>query len=96
MDGIETGKRIRALPHAEHHPHLVMVTAYGREEVLRQAEQTSFENVLIKPVTPSMLFDSVVQALSTSQTPREAQETSTSQMDFSAIRGARVLLVEDN
>jgi signal transduction histidine kinase/DNA-binding response OmpR family regulator/HPt (histidine-containing phosphotransfer) domain-containing protein len=96
IDGIETGKRIRALPHAEHHPHLVMVTAYGREEVLRQADQISFENVLIKPVTPSMLFDSVVQALSTSQRPREAQETSTSQMDFSAIRGARVLLVEDN
>lgn len=43
-----------------------------------------------------MLFDSVVQALSTSQTPREAQEISTLQMDFSAIRGARVLLVEDN
>jgi two-component system sensor histidine kinase/response regulator len=73
-----------------------MVTAYGREEVLRQADQTSFENVLIKPVTPSMLFDSVVQALGTSQAPREAQETSTSQVDFSAIRGARVLLVEDN
>jgi signal transduction histidine kinase/CheY-like chemotaxis protein len=97
IDGIETGKRIRALPQAEHHPHLVMVTAYGREEVLRQAEQTSFENVLIKPVTPSMLFDSIVQAFNTSQTPpREAQESSTSEIDFSTILGARVLLVEDN
>src|SRR5437016_12231683 len=73
-----------------------MFTADGRDEVLGQADQTSFENVLIKPVTASMLFDSVIQALGTSQTPRESQETSTSQMDFSAIRGARVLLVEDN
>ncbi|HEX8878835.1 MAG TPA: response regulator, partial [Candidatus Acidoferrum sp.] len=96
IDGIETGKRIRALPHAEHHPRLVMVTAYGREEVLHQAERNSFENVLIKPVTPSTLFDSVVQTLGASQVPREAQETSVSQVDFSAIRGARVLLVEDN
>src|SRR5208337_1802413 len=64
LDGIETGKLIRALPNLLTPPHLVMVTAYGREEVLRQAEQASFENVLIKPVTPSMLFDSVVQALS--------------------------------
>jgi len=95
IDGIETGKRIRALPHAEHHPHLVMVTAYGREEVLRQAE-TAFENVLIKPVTPSMLFDSVVQALSTSQAPARETQESASQADLSAIRGARVLLVEDN
>ena len=97
IDGIETGKRIRALPGAENHPHLVMVTAYGREEVLHQVEQTSFQNVLIKPVTPSMLFDSVVQVLSASQTPpREKQQSSTPQVDFSTIRGARVLLVEDN
>jgi len=97
IDGIETGKRIRALPHAEHHPHLVMITAYGREEVLRQAEQTCFENVLIKPVTPSMLFDSIVQAFSTSQTsPQEPRESSTAPIDFSAVLGARVLLVEDN
>jgi two-component system sensor histidine kinase/response regulator len=73
-----------------------MVTAYGREEVLRQAEQASFENVLIKPVTPSMLFDSVVQALTDVRGPaRESQPTPT-EIDLSSIYGARVLLVEDN
>ena len=55
-------KRIRALPELAAPPHLVMVTAYGREEVLKQAEDNAFENILIKPVTPSMLFDSAVQA----------------------------------
>src|SRR5271156_4624388 len=64
LDGIETGKQIRALPGLAVPPHLVMVTAYGREEVLKQAEEAAFDNVLIKPVTPSMLFDSAVQALS--------------------------------
>ena len=97
LDGIQTGNRIRALPHPEHHPHLVMVTAYGREEVLRQAEQTSFENVLIKPVTPSMLFDCVVQAVGAEQTKSSGGQSSpTSDVDLSSIRGARVLLVEDN
>ena len=38
LDGIETGKRISALPNLAVRPHLVMVTAYGREEVLKQAE----------------------------------------------------------
>ncbi|HTZ46124.1 MAG TPA: response regulator [Verrucomicrobiae bacterium] len=96
MDGIETGKRIRNLPNPSAHPHLVMVTAYGREEVLRQAEQTSFENVLIKPVTPSMLFDSVVQALS--MAPASSRETPkpSAVTDLSSLHGARVLLVEDN
>jgi two-component system sensor histidine kinase/response regulator len=73
-----------------------MVTAYGREEVLRQAEQTSFESVLIKPVTPSMLFDSVIQVISGDHgTLREAQSAS-SEIDLAPVYGARVLLVEDN
>ncbi len=96
LDGIETGKLICALPNLPSPPHLVMVTAYGREEVLRQAEQTSFESVLIKPVTPSMLFDSVVQVISADRgTVREVQVGS-SEIDLSPVYGARVLLVEDN
>jgi two-component system sensor histidine kinase/response regulator len=96
LDGIETGRQIRALT-LNPSPHLVMVTAYGREEVLRKAEQTSFETVLIKPVTPSMLFDSVVDVLGGSRTSISASATSDSvDVDLAPIHGARVLLVEDN
>ena len=74
-----------------------MVTAYGREEVLKQAEQAAFENVLIKPVTPSILFDSVIQALSADHSvAREVQSSSGAEPNLAPIRGARVLLVEDN
>ena len=96
LDGIETGKLIRALPNLSAPPHLVMVTAYGREEVLRQAEQTSFENVLIKPVTSSMLFDSVVQVLTDVRDPKRESQIASPEIDLSSIRGAHVLLVEDN
>ena len=95
LDGIETGKLIRAIPNIST-PHLVMVTAYGREEVIRQAEQTSFENVLIKPVTPSMLFDSVINILSETHHPTRESQTDTPETDLSCVFGARVLLVEDN
>jgi two-component system sensor histidine kinase/response regulator len=95
LDGIETGKQIRALPGLAVPPHLVMVTAYGREEVLKQAEQAAFDNVLIKPVTPSMLFDSAVQALSGDQGPARDVEVSPA-LNLDQLRGARVLLVEDN
>ena len=95
LDGIETGKRIRGLPGLASPPHLVMVTAYGREEVLKQAEDAAFDNVLIKPVTPSMLFDSAVQALGGDREPvREVEASPTLNLD--QLRGARVLLVEDN
>ena len=62
-DGIETGNAFFPCLTASHPPHLVMVTAYGREEVMKQAEESGFDNVLIKPVTSSVLFDTAVMAL---------------------------------
>jgi two-component system sensor histidine kinase/response regulator len=95
LDGVETGKRIFASCSSEMRPHLVMVTAYGREDVLRQAEKNGFENVLIKPVTSSILFDTAVDALGAHAETGELDEIA-SPLDSGSIRGARVLLVEDN
>src|SRR5262245_24137336 len=94
MNGIETGKRILALPDLEA-PHLVMVTAYGREEVLKQAEECGFENVLIKPVTSSILFDTTAVALGADRERTEAMRAGPS-FDIQRLRGTRILLVEDN
>jgi signal transduction histidine kinase/DNA-binding response OmpR family regulator/HPt (histidine-containing phosphotransfer) domain-containing protein len=95
IDGIETGKRIRALPNLTVRPQLVMVTAYGREEVLKQAEENAFANVLIKPVTASMLFDSAVGVLGASQ-EKVYDNPVGSTRELTRLRDARVLLVEDN
>jgi PAS domain S-box-containing protein len=95
LNGIETGRRILALPDIELPPHLVMVTAYGREEVLKQAEDTGFENVLIKPVTSSILFDTAVVALG-ADLDRVDMVTAGPSFDIDRMRGARILLVEDN
>jgi len=95
MDGIETGKRIRSLPKLTTSPHLVMVTAYGREEVLKQAENNAFESVLVKPVTASMLFDSAMQVLGESHDRTDDLRASPG-VDLDQLRGARLLLVEDN
>src|SRR5499427_7571797 len=97
LDGIETGKRILALPTLSTPPHLVMVTAYGREEVLKQAEAAHFENVLIKPVTASTLFDSAIEALSERRESQPEGEAGPGKaVDLERIHGARILLVEDN
>ena len=100
LDGIETGKKIRASLDLSTIPHLVMVTAYGREDVLKQAEENGFENVLIKPVTPSILFDTVSGALGAKAevTPSAVTDTAKAHLslDIDRVCGARVLLVEDN
>jgi two-component system sensor histidine kinase/response regulator len=95
LNGIETGKRILSLSGLSAPPHLVMVTAYGREEVLKQAEESGFENVLIKPVTSSILFDTAVVALGADREPTETVQAGPS-FDIDRMRGARILLVEDN
>ncbi|HWY58561.1 MAG TPA: response regulator [Terriglobales bacterium] len=95
LDGIETGKQIRTLPNVAFPPHLVMVTAYGREEVLKQAEDNAFASILVKPVTPSMLFDSVLEVLGTSSKNSDEIRPSTD-VNLDQMHGARVLLVEDN
>ena len=95
LNGIETGKRILSLSELSAPPHLVMVTAYGREEVLKQAEESGFENVLIKPVTSSILFDTAVVALGADREATETVQIGPS-FDIDRMRGARILLVEDN
>jgi two-component system sensor histidine kinase/response regulator len=97
MDGIETARRIKSL--ALHQaPFIVMATSHGREEVIRQAQAAGIEDVLIKPINASMLFDTTMGALS-GQQPEKRQardEASAGAMELTAIKGARLLLVEDN
>ena len=97
MDGIETARRIRALP-VSPVPHMVMVTAYGREEVLKQASLAGFENVLVKPVSSSTVFDTLVQVFGGQRTKTENEDGESSSLtgDLAHIKGAAILLVEDN
>jgi two-component system sensor histidine kinase/response regulator len=95
LDGIETSKRILALPDLVIPPHIVMVTAYGREDVLKQAEKNGLDNVLIKPVTSSTLFDTIVGVLRADQETNGHVEVASS-FETARTRGTRVLLVEDN
>ena len=93
LDGLETCKRLLAL--SDMPPHLVMVTAYGREEVLKKAEETGIENVLVKPVTSSTLFDTALSVLS-ADSEISGDFVTAASLDTARTRGVRVLLVEDN
>ena len=97
MDGIETAKAIRELPIGTF-PHMVMVTAYGREEVLKEAALAGLEDVLIKPVSPSTMFDTLVHVLGgkPDETGAKAQQATPLMENLNAIKGSSILLVEDN
>jgi signal transduction histidine kinase/DNA-binding response OmpR family regulator/HPt (histidine-containing phosphotransfer) domain-containing protein len=97
MDGIETAKAIRALP-VSPLPHMVMVTAYGREEILKEAALAGLEDVLIKPVSASTIFDTMVQVLGgkRDENQDEDQQATPLAQDLNTIKGSSILLVEDN
>ncbi|MEO5332258.1 MAG: response regulator [Magnetococcus sp. YQC-5] len=97
MDGIEVARRIKSLGIANA-PHLVMVTAYGREEVMVEARNADIEDVPIKPVNASLLFDTAMRVLGGEQIGTRSAGDAPSLLleEMAAIKGARVLLVEDN
>ncbi len=103
MDGLETARQIRADATLPHIPAVLMVTAYGRAEVLRGAEQIGLQGVLIKPVTQSVMFNTVLGILSLPNatvdihyTPRALTASGSQDAIFSLLQGRRVLVVDDN
>jgi len=97
MDGIEVATRLQARQ-LKQPPHCVMVTAFGREDVLKGAAQAGLDDVLIKPVNPSMLFESVMSLMGDVSATRRgiAEAPLPSVALLAGIQGARILLVEDN
>ena len=98
MDGIEASGRIKNHKGLHKIPAIVMVTAYGREEVMQQADDLKLDGFLLKPISPSMLFDVIMQAFgeAVSETSRIVQTGEQEADVLRHLRGARVLLVEDN
>ncbi|MES2936914.1 MAG: response regulator [Pseudomonadota bacterium] len=97
MDGLEAARRIKAL-NLPAPPLLLMVTAFGREEVLRQAERAGIDSLLVKPINASLLFDATMGVLGGADGEPDLASDASPGTDsrLRAIRGARILLVEDN
>ncbi|MBF0494997.1 MAG: response regulator [Deltaproteobacteria bacterium] len=98
MDGIETARRIKHHPKLTKIPTLFMVTAYGRETVMHQAEELGIEGFLVKPVSESLLLAAIMNVFQREgDRPRHILPPENIQTEtLEAIRGAHVLVVEDN
>jgi PAS domain S-box-containing protein len=97
MDGVEVARRIQVI-NLTHPPCVVMVTAFGREDLAQSAADAGIDEILVKPVNASQLFDTAMQLLGAEVKPRpkKAQVASALEQQLSTLAGARVLLVEDN
>ena len=100
IDGVETIRRIQTDRTLATTPMCMMVTAHSREEVLRQVQDSgvNIDGLLIKPVAPSTLYDSIMTALGNDTGPGTHQRSERGiRADVArALSGAHILLVEDN
>ncbi len=98
MNGDEATQRIHAELDLVHQPKVVMLTAYGHEDVIKLAEQARVDGFLIKPVSPSTLLDTILSVLRRGRILGAANShaSPTESTGSAQLAGARVLLVEDN
>jgi two-component system, sensor histidine kinase and response regulator len=97
MDGLEAARRMRSHPELRRIP-VIMLTAYGGEEITQTALAAGVRTVLSKPVKQSSLFGAILGCLGYSSMAT-SQSTLAGLGDSRAARHcrlARVLLVEDN
>ncbi|HTH47399.1 MAG TPA: response regulator, partial [Candidatus Limnocylindria bacterium] len=95
MDGAQASRLIKEDRQMGHTPAIIMVTAFGSDEVREEAEKAQVDGFLLKPVTKSMLVDSLV-TLFTLTAGAEAPVATKIDEEAGRIAGARILLTEDN
>lgn len=99
LSGAQTAKKIDELYREfeiKNKPIVVMVTSYSKDELLDELSQYNIKpaNVLLKPITSSILYDTLIMDKQKNRIPNK--EIYTYDKRLKLIYGADVLLVEDN
>jgi two-component system sensor histidine kinase/response regulator len=93
IDGVETARRIRADGSLKSMPAIVIITAFGREEVRSEAELAGVNGLLIKPVNQSTLINVLAEIFAPEHMMAAREAVKATAYD---LNGLRVLLAEDN
>ncbi|MFZ6756557.1 response regulator [Undibacterium sp. Ji50W] len=96
IDGLQAASQIRHALKNDTSPIVLMVTAFSRDELLKQADIGLIDGILSKPVTCSTLYNCVAEVLSrrgSSQLQRRRQARISKEK---RLPGVRVLVVDDS
>lgn len=97
IDGLETSRRLLC-EESIAVPTIIMVTAFGREQIAQEAMNIGVKGFITKPITGSLLFDSIMQVfgkeLRAHNLRRKAPVGAVT--GHLLLNGLRILLVEDN
>ncbi len=95
MDGWETTRKIRQFEHGGQAPVVIMVTAASRELLTKKStlETNLIDGYLVKPITASMLYEAVAEAIVECKGENIRQSVVHAREQ---LAGLRLLVVEDN
>ena len=105
MDGIATARHIRDDLAIKAPPQLLMVSASDTQDCLREGTEVGIRGFLRKPVTRSHLFDAIVRMFAREKSGPAGEAVAVALENASdrrridgleSLKGARILLVEDN
>lgn len=96
MDGLSLTQSVRHGMALSKTPLVVMATAFGRELLDEHLEETQslLDALLVKPVTPDMVKNTLLDVVNNRNQPRDEQLGYRAQSQ--ALLGLKLLLVEDN
>ena len=96
MDGLQAAALIRSTLKDKASPIVLMVTAFSRDELMRQPSIDCIDGILNKPVTSSMLYNCVGEALRRRGHGGGATVQPSVARKAQRIAGVRVLVVDDS
>ncbi|MEL0297560.1 MAG: response regulator [Gammaproteobacteria bacterium] len=100
MNGLDAALQIKRSENLSNPPRIIMVTAASRTlDDEPEDRLAAIETILTKPVNSSMLLDALMFAIESDDTARDRRRRRVGAIDerkLYPIRGASILLVEDN
>jgi PAS domain S-box-containing protein len=99
MSGLDLAAAIRAQEELQNQPRLILVSAFHGAELMEKPGSEHIDTFLAKPVSPSHLFDAVMQVFGHGLAGAMSTRGHRGEFDLDSlapVQGARVLLVEDN
>src|SRR5450759_5185891 len=99
MDGMELARKLREITFLSFRPKVLLITSSGQDQMVLQMDSQVVDGILAKPFLQSKLLEAVTKVSGRSVLSTGKFKIISAQLNpelISQIRGARLLLVEDN
>ncbi|MGL1890546.1 MAG: transporter substrate-binding domain-containing protein [Spirochaetaceae bacterium] len=96
MNGFETAKKIKEVLGIKKYPKFILVSGFNSEEIDKEIKKNNFDGSIVKPINQSLLLNSILDCYGFKGVTRARRHKSQYPEGFEQVRGALILLTEDN